>query len=82
MFVSYKKKLFILIFVFFFCLKTQKLYIADTFFRNRRCPPWTGLTVIIIIIINIIIIIIINIYSGSIYKYNGSSPYKLKKIYK
>ena len=26
-----------------------------------------------------IIVIIINIYSGSIYKYNGSSPYKLKK---
>ena len=25
----------------------------------------------------IIIIIIINIYSGCIYKYNGSSPYKL-----
>ena len=34
---------------------------------------------IIIIIIIIVIIIIINIYSGSIYKYNGSSPYKLKK---
>ena len=28
----------------------------------------------------IIIITIINIYSGSIYKYNGSSPYKLKKL--
>ena len=37
-------------------------------------------TFIIIIIITIIIIIIISIYSGSIYKYNGSSPYKLKKI--
>ena len=34
---------------------------------------------IIVIIIIIIIIIIINIYSGSIYKYNGYSPYKLKK---
>ena len=31
------------------------------------------------IIFVIIIIITINIYSGSIYKYNGSSPYKLKK---
>ena len=36
--------------------------------------------IIVIIIIIIVIIIIINIYSGSIYKYNGSSPYKLKKI--
>ena len=36
--------------------------------------------IVIIIIIIIVIIIIINIYSGSIYKYNGSSPYKLKKI--
>ena len=27
----------------------------------------------------IIIIIIINIYSGSVYKYNGSFPYKLKR---
>ena len=35
---------------------------------------------IIIIVIIIIIIIIINIDLGSIYKYNGSSPYKLKKI--
>ena len=35
---------------------------------------------IIIIIIFIIIVVIINICSGSIYKYNGSSPYKLKKI--
>ena len=26
--------------------------------------------------------IIINIYSGSIYKYNGSSPYKLQNINK
>ena len=34
------------------------------------------------IIFVIIIIITINIYSGSIYKYNGSSPYKLKKKYK
>ena len=33
-------------------------------------------TTFIIIIIIIIIINIINIYSGSIYKYNGSSPYK------
>ena len=33
--------------------------------------------VIIIIIIIIIIITIINIDSGSIHKYNGSSPYKL-----
>ena len=31
------------------------------------------------IMMMIIVIIIINIYSGSIYKYNGSSPYKLKK---
>ena len=38
------------------------------------------LVIIIIIIITIIIIIIINIDSGSIYKYSGSSPYKLKKI--
>ena len=36
----------------------------------------------IIFVIIIIIIITINIYSGSIYKYNGSSPYKLKKKYK
>ena len=35
--------------------------------------------VIVVIIIIIIIIIIINIYSGSIFKYNGSSPRKLKK---
>ena len=34
---------------------------------------------IIIFIIIIIIIIIINIYSGSVYKYNGSFPYKLKR---
>ena len=33
--------------------------------------------IILIISIIIIIIIIINIYSGHIYKYNGSSPYKL-----
>ena len=33
----------------------------------------------LVIIIIIIIIIINNIYSGSIYKYNGSSPYRLKK---
>ena len=31
------------------------------------------------VIIIIIIIIIINIDSGLIYKYKGSSPYKLKK---
>ena len=36
--------------------------------------------IIIFIIIIIIIIIIINNYAGSIYKYNGSSPYKLKKF--
>ena len=36
--------------------------------------------IIIVIIIIIIIIIIINIYSGFIYKYNGSSPYKFKII--
>ena len=35
--------------------------------------------IIIIIIIVIIIAIIINIDLGSIYKCNGSSPYKLKK---
>ena len=29
-------------------------------------------------IIIVVIIIIINIYLGSIYKYNGSSPYELK----
>ena len=33
----------------------------------------------IIVIIIIVIIIIINFYLNSIYKYNGSSPYKLKK---
>ena len=38
----------------------------------------TFLEVIVIIIITIIIII--KIFSGSIYKYNVSSPYKLKKI--
>ena len=38
------------------------------------------LVIIIIIIIITIIIIIINIVSGSIYKYNGYSPYKLKRI--
>ena len=37
--------------------------------------------VVVIIIIIIIVIIIINIDSGSIYKYNGSSPYKLEKIW-
>ena len=31
----------------------------------------------LVVIIIIIIIIIINIYSGCIYKYNGSSPNKL-----
>ena len=36
--------------------------------------------VIIIVVIIFIIIIIINIDSGSIYRYNGSSSYKLKKI--
>ena len=36
--------------------------------------------VIIIIIIIVVIINITNIDSGSIYKYNGSSPYKRKKI--
>ena len=36
--------------------------------------------VVIIINIIIIIIIIINIYLGSIYKYNGSSPYKLREV--
>ena len=36
--------------------------------------------VIIIIIIVVVIINITNIDSGSIYKYNGSSPYKRKKI--
>ena len=35
---------------------------------------------VIIIIIIIFIINIINIDSGSIYKYNVSSPYKLKKV--
>ena len=35
---------------------------------------------IIIIIIIIVVIITINIYLGSIYKYNGSCSYKLKKI--
>ena len=41
------------------------------------------LVIIIIVIIIIIIVVIINITnidSGSIYKYNGSSPYKRKKI--
>ena len=38
------------------------------------------LVIIIVVIIFIIIIIIINIDSGSIYRYNGSSSYKLKKI--
>ena len=33
-----------------------------------------------IFIIIIIIIIIINIYSGSIYRYTGSSLYKLRKM--
>ena len=36
------------------------------------------LFIIIVVVVIIIIIIIINIYSGSIYKYNGSSPCKLK----
>ena len=36
--------------------------------------------IIVVIIFIIIIIIIINIDSGSIYRYNGSSSYKLKKI--
>ena len=36
--------------------------------------------VIIFVVIIFIIIIIINIDSGSIYRYNGSSSYKLKKI--
>ena len=44
---------------------------------NRRTKGTTFSQIQIIIII---IIIFINIYSGSIYKYNGSSPYKLKKI--
>ena len=37
--------------------------------------------IIIIIIIVIIIIFVINIYSSSIYKYSGSPPYKLTKIW-
>ena len=37
------------------------------------------LVIIIIIIVNFLVIIII-VDSGSIYKYNGSSPYKRKKI--
>ena len=37
--------------------------------------------VIVIIIIVIIIIFVINIYSSSIYKYSGSPPYKLTKIW-
>ena len=36
--------------------------------------------VIIIIIIIIVVTIIIKIYSGSIYKCSGSSPYNLKKL--
>ena len=35
---------------------------------------------LVIIFVVIIFIIIINIDSGSIYRYNGSSSYKLKKI--
>ena len=37
------------------------------------------ITIIIIIIITIIITTTVNIDSGFIYKYIGSSPYKLKK---
>ena len=36
--------------------------------------------IIIIIIIIIVVTIIIKIYSGSIYKCSGSSPYNLKKL--
>ena len=46
---------------------------------NRRTKGTTFSQIQIIIIIIIIIIIFINIYSGFIYKYNCSSPYKLKK---
>ena len=37
--------------------------------------------IIIIIIIVVVVIIINNIDSGSIYKCNGSSPYKLENIW-
>ena len=59
------------------------MYLASSwiFGQALNTPLMNGINflVIIITIIIIIIIIIINIYSGSIYKYNGSSPYKLKK---
>ena len=48
--------------------------------RNKLFLVIIIVIIIIIIIIMIIIIIIIKIGSGSINKYNGSSPYKLKKI--
>ena len=59
------------------------MYLASSwiFGQALNTPLMNGINflVIIITIIIIIIIIIINIYSGSIYKYNHSSPYKLKK---
>ena len=70
-----------------------RLWIPPSDERNKLCSYYyiiiiiiiiiiitiiTIITIIIIIII-IIIITIINIDSGSIYKYNGSSPYKLEK---
>ena len=45
-YISYcMKKYSILIHVVFFSPKNLKLYLADTFVRNRRCPLYTGLTV-------------------------------------
>ena len=38
------------------------------------------IVIIIIIIIIVVVTIIIKIYSGSIYKCSGSSPYNLKKL--
>ena len=60
------------------------MYLASSwiFGQALNTPLMNGinfLVIIITIIIIIIIIIIINIYSGSIYKYNHSSSYKLKK---
>ena len=64
-----------------FCINTESIFIKIFLLKSKPVLIIIDIIIIItiIVIIIIIIIIIINIYSGSIYKYNGSFPYKLKK---
>ena len=67
-------------------LYCMNIYLASwwIFSQAVNTPLMNEINLLVITIINIIIIIIIiNIYSGSIYKNNGSSPYtNLKKVQK